>query len=272
VSNAETIAKLNTLLARVTARSVEPRRSRAATPITPMAPPPPPARPAPVRIEPEMANEPATLPPPARPADESPEIMVEIDAQEPIEEALLDGSTVVTFDSRERLVAAEPVAAIAEPARGAPAAIATVLEQGVEGLSGEPESAEEEEIPEAPASSRRPVAPQPEERLAEMAFGADELQPLRHTPPPKSGPLPAAAADDFDGDVTGVRGAAPVSVADPPTPRSSKTPASPAMRELVPEVTAASLAASDRVAHVVGEAQRFAPSTFVALLDASLSL
>jgi hypothetical protein len=42
--------------------------------------------------------------------------------------------------------------------------------------------------------------------------------------------------------------------------------------ELVPEVTAAELAPGDTVADVVGEAQAFSPSTFMALLDASLAL
>ena len=114
-----------------------------------------------------------------------------------------------------------------------------------------------EEVEEAPLSSRRPVAPEPEERLADLAFGAEEPQPPRHTPPPESGRLPAAPPVEFDGDVTGVREA---------------TPIAPRQRELLPEPTRAELAPSDAVADLVGEAQRFAPATFAALLDASLAL
>ena len=114
-----------------------------------------------------------------------------------------------------------------------------------------------EEVDEAPLSSRRPVAPQPEERLADMAFGTVEPGPPRHTPPPESGRLRAAPAVEFDGDVTGVREA---------TPMASRP------RELVPEATRADLAPSDVVPDIVGEAQRFAPTTFAALLDASLAL
>jgi hypothetical protein len=90
-----------------------------------------------------------------------------------------------------------------------------------------------------------------------MAFGAEEPRPPRHTPPPESGRLPAAPAVEFDGDVTGVREATPI-VQRP--------------RELVPAPIRAELAPSDAVADLVGEAQRFAPATFAALLDASLAL
>ena len=90
-----------------------------------------------------------------------------------------------------------------------------------------------------------------------MAFGAEEPRPPRHTPPPESGRLPAAPTVEFDADVTGVREATPI------VPRS---------RELVPEATHVELAPSDAVADLVGEAQRFAPGTFAALLDASLAL
>jgi hypothetical protein len=143
-------------------------------------------------------------------------------------------------------------------------------------------------LEEAPASSRRTVAQQPEERIAQIAFGADEptREPL-HTPPPESGRLPAAAAIDFDADVTGVRDSAPVAplrpdragparpeVALPDPPAAADGPAMGAApaQGLAPEPTHPNLPESEGVAEVIGEAQRFAPGTFVALLDASLAL
>ncbi|MGD0529380.1 MAG: hypothetical protein ABSE49_29850, partial [Polyangiaceae bacterium] len=167
------------------------------------------------------------------------------------------------LDSRERLVAAAPVplpspAPVAEAEAEAPVPHVAELRELPELEESPPEIlAAVEEVEEAPRSSRRPVAPEPEERLADMAFGAEEPAPPRHTPPPESGRLPAVPAVEFDGDVTGVREATPI-VARP--------------RELVPEATRPALAASDAVADVVGDAQRFAPATFAELLDASLAL
>jgi hypothetical protein len=180
------------------------------------------------------------------------DLVVEVDVQEAIGDTVIGvpAEEVVVadaFESRERLVAAEPVTAPDAPH-------AVPVEVGVP-----EELASEEDVVEAPASSRRPVAPEPEERLAEMAFGAEEPRPPRHTPPPESGRLPAAPQEEFDGDVTGVREAA--TAAEPRRPR-----------ELEPEAIQADLASSEVVVDVIGEAQRFAPSTFVALLDASLAL
>ncbi|MBV9947327.1 MAG: hypothetical protein JOZ69_10800, partial [Myxococcales bacterium] len=87
-----------------------------------------------------------------------------------------------------------------------------------------------------------------------------------HTPPPESGRLPAAP--EFDRDVTGVRSSAPLAGRREPVESAAPPPA----RELVPEITAAAVAPSEAVADWVAEAQRFAPQTFVALLDASLAL
>jgi hypothetical protein len=108
------------------------------------------------------------------------------------------------------------------------------------------------------------VAPEPEERLAEMAFGTEEPQVPRHTPPPESGRLPASPVVEFDPDVTGVRDAVPMATSDP-APTS-------ASRELVPQEMRATLASSERVADFVAVAQRFAPGSLIELLDASLSL
>jgi len=115
-----------------------------------------------------------------------------------------------------------------------------------------------QESEETPVSSRRPVAPEPEERIEDVAFGAEEPSSHRHSPPPESGRLPAALPErELDADVTGVREA---------------TPMAPRAHELVPEATRAELASHDAVADIVGEADRFAPSTFASLLDASLGL
>jgi hypothetical protein len=160
-------------------------------------------------------------------------------------------------DSRERLVAAEFAAP--EPA---PVERAAPVHESTPPLDmADMEVVAEEEEP--PASSRRTVASQPEERLAQMAFGVEEPRPPLHTPPPESGRLPAAPVAEFDADVTGVRNATPL------LPRRNDQPV---RRELVPEATRPQLAPSDVVAEVIAEAQRFAPSTFVALLDASLAL
>jgi hypothetical protein len=148
------------------------------------------------------------------------------------------------------------------------------------------EAGEDSALEEAPASSRRTVTQQPEERIAQIAFGAEEpaREPL-HTPPPESGRLPAAAAAiDFDGDVTGVRDSAPVAPLRPdrsgapvaaqeaPKPEAAEAASDKAVRGLMPEPTHPNLPGGDAVAEVIGEAQRFSPGTFVALLDASLAL
>ena len=134
------------------------------------------------------------------------------------------------------------------------------------GIAGD----EDEEIEETPASSRRPVTAPPEERLAELAFGAEEPQPARHTPPPKSGRLPAPPAVEFDADITGVRAAPGMSASDDATAPSSQTePSVLAAQAVRPNFVSGT---EMRVVDVIGEAQRFAPATFLALLDASLSL
>ena len=151
------------------------------------------------------------------------------------------------FDSRERWVAAEPIVSegLGE-LRDAAAVQVPPSEKGATSLpsaAGFDDSASEEMSEKSPASSRRPVVSEPEEQLAEMAFGTEEpLEPL-HTPPPESGRLPTTA----DG-----------------TSRS--------VPKLFPESIRADVVASHDVSEVVGEAQRFAPSRFVALLDASMAL
>ncbi len=155
--------------------------------------------------------------------------------------------------SQERLVAVEPLgqegqyalpAEIGEPA-------VELSHQAVTEAVAPSRAAQEEE--EAPVSSRRPLASPPEERLAEMAFGAEEPRPPLHTPPPESGQLPAAPALEFADEDTGVRAAAPQAV-------------------IAPETTRVELGAGGQVAAIHGSVQAFHPTSFAELLDASLSL
>jgi len=253
VSKAGQIAKLEALLARVVSRASEPR-GRPLAVAAARAP-----MPTQDLIEIDEVDEPTIPPPPVAPARApaltETDVVMEVDVvQETTGDTVIGVATeevviAESLGSRERLVAAAPV----------PLAAVVAEAPSPELLDESPPEllAAVEELEEAPLSSRRPVAPEPEERLADMAFGTEEPRPPRHTPPPESGRLPAAPAVEFDADVTGVREATPI------VPRS---------RELVPEATRAELAPSDVVADLVGEAQRFAPETFAALLDASLAL
>jgi hypothetical protein len=292
VSQAQ-IGKLEALLARVQRRAAEPRVvavaaavaevAPAAHPVEDAIPAPapvvevlraaPPAPPVAVHVaEPAEEDLESTqqreVPSRKSPARTEAEIVVEVEVQAatpdivvavPVEEVPAPAPIPEATESRERLVAASPVVerspsvpemdipvAPAPEPEPAPEIVAQVIE----------EVADVEEVEEAPISSRRPVAPEPEERLAEMAFGAAEPQPPRHTPPPESGRLPAAPEVEFEGDVTGVRSA-------------SKPPASV---DIVPEATVANIAASDAVADIVGQPKPALPLTFVAALDASIAL
>jgi hypothetical protein len=157
-------------------------------------------------------------------------------------------------DSEERLVAAQ-----SEPPEEPTVVIAAATRESTPPIDVTDVEIVDEEEEEAPISSRRSVASQPEERLAEMAFGGEEPREPLHTPPPESGRLPAAPpVVDYDADVTGVR--------------SSTQAPRPPEPELVPEPVRPQVGPSDAVAQVIAAAQRFAPETFVALLDASLAL
>jgi hypothetical protein len=231
--------------------------------LAPPAPPPPPVAalappaPAPPPSAPPPAAAPASAPPPMRAALRTEaDVVVDVDVdvmQEGVGDTVIgvapeEATLGESLDSRERLVVAEPL-------------IGAVIEiPPPESLGEAPLDllAVVEEAEEPPLSSRRAVEPGPEERLEEMAFGAEEPSPPRHTPPPESGRLPAAPpAIELDADVTGVREAPPMVTR---------------ARELTPESTRAELTPHDAVADIVGEAQRFAPPTFAALLDASLAL
>ena len=99
--------------------------------------------------------------------------------------------------------------------------------------------------------------------MAQLAFGADE-PPQRHTPPPKSGPLPAPPVAELEADTTGVRKAEIL-------PIDEMSP-SLAPSVLVPQAARPNLAPSADVVDIIGDAQSFSPDTFVELLDASLAL
>jgi len=319
----------------------------AAPPAAAPAPPnaggsPPPASPRtspsthPSIIDEDEASEWPTRPPPAplaKEIDASAVDGVERPAPVVVGAPVEEGVAEKAFESRERLVAAEPVApeelaapeepiaadeliapetrepGVAEPPAAAypsmdasaPEVEAVVIEDTASDEDIADQAAEDvvgDEV-ESPASSRRPVAPEPEDRIAQIAFGADEPRAPLHTPPPESGRLPAATVADFDADVTGVRDAAPMpsrrpdvappaaaqhaaearsledSVAEERTreiaergPARAATP----VPVLTPDATHPDLPASDEVAEAIGEAQRFASGTFVALLEASLAL
>lgn len=316
MSKPEKIAKLQTLLARVVSRSTEPRKATPAAPVATRAPvvasapiaasasvaasvpvaarapfvapaPPPPAPPPPPPPSaPDLDDEitvaahvPMSAPPPSISAEA--DAVLEVDVVEVGSEAVIDISAEEmmapeALGSRERLVAAEAIAAdVTELAAAAELPAPSSEEEPPPEILADESDVEEAgdlaDLEEAPLSSRRPVGPQPEEQLAELAFGAGEALPPRHTPPPESGRLPAAPAVEFDPDVTGVRDATPIAPV-----RAHEAMATvatlPPLRELTPEAIVAALPAGDGVADVVGQAQRFQPTTFVALLEASLAL
>jgi hypothetical protein len=213
-------------------------------------------------------REEATLPPPPLlDVSSDADFEVEVDVPMPTPQPMPAVEAVEGKESDERLSAAPPVGAESTAVELGPPAI-----ERVEVISDEEGVADEDEgLDETPASSRRPVMPPPEERIAEIAFGSEEPQSARHTPPPKSGRLPAPPAGDFDPDVTGVRVTPGLSVDEEATPLSAP-PAEPSV--LSPQPVRAQLASGTnvRVPDVIGEAQAFAPATFLALLDASLSL
>ena len=257
----------------------------AARPAVPAAPPPPapvvriapPPAPEPPPVE---AVEPKTLPPPPASNDlDFDAVDVDVSATTPLPAAAAPPPPSVPplrepFDSGEQIAAAPssapPVPSLELPSIAADSDNGPAIEQ-VEVISEDEGSVgdEDEEIVEAPASSRRPVASTAEEHLADLAFGSEEPEAPHHTPPPKSGRLPAQPAIEFDADVTGVRSAVspehdvtqPPAQAVPPSVLTAQP-----MRARLGSVGEAP------VADVIGEAQRFAPATFMALLDASLAL
>jgi hypothetical protein len=265
VNTSQTVARLEALLARVRRRAAEARPARTASTLAdaPRAAAPP----APVAVAPSP-------PPPMPPQRTEADIVLEVEVAETTQDTIVAVATddvvaPAALDSRERLVAAEPLAVEAPSVDASPTDTDIRAAKPASVPEPEPAPAElsDDEIEEAPASSRRPVGPQPEERLAEMAFGAEEPSPPRHTPPPESGRLPAAPSEpEFDVDITGVRDAKPATRPPEPQPEPQRA------AELAPVAVRGDIAASSAVADVVGHAERATPSRFVELLDASLAL
>jgi hypothetical protein len=275
VSKGQALAKLEALLARVRTRAEEPRFAPVVAVASPAA-----------VDEPVEAIDSSRRGPTRTEADIVVEVEVQATTQEtvvavPVEEV----SAPAALESRERLVVAEPASPpgaepeVAASAELEPSPVVTLpIDEAVDELvpdlapEREVEQAEQteqdeqneqdEHVEEAPVSSRRPVAPPPEQRLDEMAFGSVEPAPPRHTPPPESGRLPAAPEVEFEGDITGVRDAA----------RSAHPAAVAPTIAIVPEATLAELAPSDQVADVVSPAPAPEPTTFVGVLDQSLAL
>lgn len=267
MSAAGTISRLEALLARVRSRAAEPR----AAVVVPYVAAPKPvvaAAVAPEPIDDEDDNQPTVPPPPGvgpsdpfrrpevrRPTPEPAAIDVDMSADE-VSAPATDRADHVpepgavaaeAASSQERLVMTEPEP-VEVPEPVGPASLP------------EPAAAADADVDadeEPPASSRRPLAPPPqEERLAEMAFGSTEPRPAMHTPPPESGRLPAAppAADlEFADEDTGVH------AAQPPAP-------------VIPEATRADFSRSADVAKTQGTVPAFHPTTFAELLAASLKL
>lgn len=246
-----------------------------------------PARPEPPRPAVERPEVPAPPAPVAERADastwtpvppaEEPEIVIDVEETEPLratrheEGAEAVESQARTSESDERLRAAQASTSEADvevarsrSASGRPAGEAAGLsasspEHEPEEPTRTVEALAEAEEERAPASSRRPVALAAEDHLAQMAFGTEESSVPHHTPPPESGRLPSASADEFD-DTTGIRGA-----------RVEET-GRKVISHLTAESTRANLQRSDVVVESVGEARPFAPATFLELLEASLDL
>jgi hypothetical protein len=261
VSKAETIAKLHKLLERIRQRAGsrtahEPAMIASAAPHVEEAAP---------YAEDETVQMSTWTPPPP----EDPTLAIEVDYVETTAVTITTDASIEEpaggFDSSERLVTAAPAeidASADDPVEvgeasleaEAPAVVGVVAYEDDLGESQPlPSEAEDELLENPPASSRRPVAAEPEERLEQMAFGRDDARPPLHTPPPESGRLPTAPAGVFDSDAPASDGA-----------------------ELEPRITAdvvrVPLESSLSVAHVTGVVTKPMPATFSALLDDALSL
>jgi hypothetical protein len=249
VNKAETLSRLEILLERVRvragARGGSAASSAPATTDTVDAAP----------VEEPVQLSTWTPPPPEAPA---PDVAIAIDvdyvetAQVTRADSRSEDSHADRFDSTERLV----VAGSADDAADELIPEPEPIENGEQAVETQPptdapvEEAVESEP--APASSRRPVMmTEPDDRLERIAFGAGDARPPLHTPPPESGRVPAAPADEFD--------------SENPEARHLAEP-------LVAEATRAILESRGPVAELTGAPRRSVPTTFSALLDETLSL
>jgi len=255
VSNTEKLARLNRLLERVRTRaggrdSLTPGAARAMA--EPMAPDP---------VEEPVQLSTWTPPPPDDPVADL-GIAVEVDyvetAQISVADGLPENDSSSRPDSAERLVAAGTAPTYSAGREGSdhpdPHPAAEPSGDAGQTMPSAPDAFEEEGADPAPASSRRPVMPEPEDRLEQMAFGAEDARPPLHTPPPESGRVPAAPSDDFDSDA--------------PPMQDGRHPDEP----LLAEATRAVLPSFATVAELTGDASRSMPVTFLAILDEALSL
>ena len=197
-----------------------------------------------------------------------------------------------SLDSRERLVAAaeaSPPAADLGPAvdahiepqtsADAPAVDVTpsdhpVLEQqSPSELDSERPQDADVEIEQPPASSRRPLGPEPEEQIARIAFGSDTEEPPRHTPPPESGRLPSPDESDLRAEIDSPGTLDPFEAKTDERPLAARpaNPRSPGSRLVVVE-TRAVLPTDGDVAKVANDASVKEPLSFAELLRASLAL
>jgi hypothetical protein len=263
VSNAKAIAKLESLLERVRMRAGVRAGSG-------------PAAAAPVAHDDDDADtveapvQMSTWTPP--PPDREPDAALAVDVD--FTETTQTDAVAARLDSTERLVVVESATGYSSTRQELPSTDEEVddlrapsAEADDDDLTadatqlrtddvGEPntDDGEEQAAEPAPASSRRPVMPEPGERLDQMAFGSGEAPPPLHTPPPESGRVPAAPADDFDSEA--------------PEAEDAAQPDEP----LVAEATRAQLDSSVHVAKVVGMKARPTPTTFLAALEETLSL
>jgi len=244
VSKAETLAKLHTLLerVRVRARASDGHPGPAAAMST-----------EPVEEPPQLTT--WTPPAPDEPVQDV-GIAVDVEYVETTQiSAIVEVPVGGHLDSAERLVTAGSAGAYSlgkSSVEGGDDRSGRAAEPSADGplAHGQDEEAAEH----APASSRRPVMPEPEDHLEQMAFGSEEEPPPIHTPPPESGRMPAAPADEFDSDVDDLRERA-----------HHEEP-------MVVHATRAVLDSDAPVATMTGDPGRSTPSTFSALLAETLAL
>ena len=171
-------------------------------------------------------------------------------------------------DSRERLAAASPVAPAPAARDDGPTSSRSRCSPTKRASPPRTKKRGSKRPPRRRAARwrRRPRSDSPSWRSAPKS--RSRRATLRRRSPAASRRLPPV---EFDADVTGVRAATPGLSLDEEAPASAP-PAEPSV--LSAQAVRADLAsgANVRVPDVIGEAQAFAPATFLALLDASLAL
>jgi hypothetical protein len=244
VSKAATLAKLHTLLERIRVRA----RASDGDPLPAAA-----MSTEPVEESPQLTT--WTPPPPDEPVQDV-GLAIDVEYVETTQvSAVADVPVRGHLDSTARLVAAGSAGAYSLSESRVDGGDDLQAGAGEPGADLPPPHVQEEETADhAPASSRRPVMPEPEDRLEQMAFGSDEAPPPIHTPPPESGRMPAAPSDEFDSEVDELRDGS-----------GHEGP-------MVVHATRAVLESAAPVATMTGDPSRSTPSTFSALLAETLAL